>query len=212
MFKASLLNFGWAGSAIKVLPDTRNIARIAPSHFVAYVLIYIFRRTTTNICFYMICLYVFNVPNLNVKTDDSVSKPVSNFCTVRYSFKNFRPPGGQGSLIFLFSFATGHSHSMRWQSFSVRVNGKVLSPATQRLQTMEFHPDGTVYFALPASRQTSVHRGGENVELLQGSPRSLTCSRLSPGWMNQSASTHQLSGVAIDVVPISPFKWRSSLK
>lgn len=36
-----------------------------------------------------------------------------------------------------------------------------MTPAAPILQAMEFHPDDTVAFALPASRLVSVHRGGE---------------------------------------------------
>nr|CDS56941.1 hypothetical protein SYMBAF_180028 [Serratia symbiotica] len=41
------------------------------------------------------------------------------------------------------------------------MNGMPNSPAPRILQSKTSHPDGTVNFALPASQQTSVHRGGE---------------------------------------------------
>ena len=65
------------------------------------------------------------------------------------------------SVKFLFSFAIVNPPLNRCQCFSVCVNGKALTPAAPQLQTMNFTPTARFMVALPASRQISVHRGGE---------------------------------------------------
>jgi hypothetical protein len=87
------------------------------------------------------------------------------------------------------------------------VNGKALTPAAPQLQTMNFTPTARFMVALPASRQISVHRGGEMLSYCEA-PQVSDLFAVYTGLKLISLLPHtsMLTGVAIDIVSIFSFQ------